>query len=495
MRPEYTNRRQPYTYRRPPEQKILIWTTLIASFILITLLILGIYYVVDPFFRLPTEPPTPPTGAPQPPGPTVPPIIYQIYYATRFGHGPIFFFFIFVILIFLNETSYIALAFLHRHFSRGRMRIISEWKHIPLVTIIIPARNEEKVIEGTILTILETDYPRKEIIVVNDGSTDRTEGVVRRYMKYGVRLINQPNAGKAVALNNGILYAKGEIIVVFDADTIVDTDAITKLANHFKDPDVVSVSGNVKVGNRINLLTHMQALEYVREINTRRRAFDLLNTIYVVPGAIGAFRKSSFSSMGMYDTDTVTEDMDVTIKLVKRGIVLYDGDAVSHTEAPEDLKGWSRQRSRWYGGTMQTIWKHRIAWWHYGTLSYVGFPFLMLSMFFTPVMELTALLVGVVYALLGLWAGIFLIFGFLAVLEFTSTIISIFIDEEDYKLIFYVPAYVLVYRYMLDIVRMKVFWDVLTGRTKWSRTGRYGDLQKKVRSSDRYGQLGKLKVR
>jgi len=461
-------------------RNLLIYVTALASYGLTAVLFYGIYSILEPQLSLPVS--SQPVEGPA--GPSMPNYLLFLYAAFRSGPALIYFFSLFLILVFLNEVSYILLGVLHKHVARGRLESVKNRLGVPLMSIIVPAYNEEKVIEQAIRTLLEVDYARKEIIVVNDGSVDRTREVVEPYAERRlVRLINRPNGGKAVALNTGIAAANGEIIVTVDADSLVERGSLKRLVAHFHDPDVAAVAGNVKVGNRVNLITRLQALEYIREINLRRRAFDLLNTVYVVPGAIGSFRKSVYRGVGSYDKDTVTEDMDATIKFVKTGhLVLYEADAIAHTEAPENLRDWFRQRMRWFGGSMQVVLKHHIAWWRHGALSLVGLPYLMLSMLFVPVVELTALAVGVVYAAVGLGAGIALAFLAAMGVELVCSIISIFIDNEDPRLVLYTPAYVLLYRYLSDIVRMRSLYNIYRGKLGWTRPERYGALPQKIGS-------------
>ncbi|MCK4223445.1 glycosyltransferase family 2 protein, partial [Candidatus Bathyarchaeota archaeon] len=163
----------------------------------------------------------------------------------------------------------------------------------PLVTVIVPAYNEEKAIGKTVDALLSLSYANREIIVVDDGSTDRTLEVARSYAKGDlVKALTKPNGGKWDALNIGIRGAKGEFIVCIDADTLLDPNAIQHLIKHFKDPNIAAVAGNVKVGNRRGILTKLQALEYVVGINLHRRSEAYLQNVTVVPGPIGAFRAS-----------------------------------------------------------------------------------------------------------------------------------------------------------------------------------------------------------
>ena len=200
------------------------------------------------------------------------------------------------------------------------LRVFDE-SYLPPVSVIIAAYNEAKVISKTIATLLNSDYPNLDILVVDDGSKDDTAGVVSA--AYGsdprVTVIKKPNGGKASALNLGIKQCRGEIIVALDADTVFARDTINKLVRHFADPSIGAVSGNVKVGNRNNPLTIWQAVEYITSQNFDRRAFDLLNCITVVPGAVGAWRKDAVILAGLYSSQTLAEDTDLTFKIRKLG--------------------------------------------------------------------------------------------------------------------------------------------------------------------------------
>lgn len=232
----------------------------------------------------------------------------------------------------------------------------------PLVSVVIAAYNEEKVINKTIHSVLQSDYRPLEVIIVNDGSTDRTEEVILQ--EFGnhpdVWVISKPNGGKTEAINLGYREAYGEIIVSIDADTIIAENTISLLVRHFIDPKVAAVSGNVKVGNVRNLLTLWQHVEYITGFNLERRAFDELNCIPVVPGAIGAWRKSAVEEAGYFQHDTLAEDTDITLTLLRHGYkVQFEDQSLAYTEAPEDMKSFLKQRTRWIYGTLQCLWKHR----------------------------------------------------------------------------------------------------------------------------------------
>ena len=177
-----------------------------------------------------------------------------------------------------------------------------------------------------------------------------------------VSAYRKENGGKASALNYGIAHAQHEIVIGLDADTIFDDDTVAELVQPLKDPSVGAVAGNAKVGNRINLVTRWQALEYVTSQNLDRRAFSLLDCITVVPGAVGAWRRSVVQQVGGFREDTLAEDQDLTLAIRRAGLsVAYADGAVAYTEAPDTLRGLAKQRFRWSFGTLQCTWKHRDA--------------------------------------------------------------------------------------------------------------------------------------
>jgi peptidoglycan-N-acetylglucosamine deacetylase len=234
----------------------------------------------------------------------------------------------------------------------------------PFVSVVIAAYNEEKVICKTVDSILASDYPRFEILIIDDGSKDETAVVVQEtYANHPlIRLIQKPNGGKSSAVNLGFKEANGEIIVALDADTLIAENAISLLVNHFKNENVAAVSGNVKVGNKGNLLTNWQHIEYVTGFNLERRAFAALNCITVVPGAIGAWRKTDVEKAGYFQEDTLAEDTDITLTLLRQGKTIeFEEKAYAYTEVPEDIKSLAKQRYRWVYGTLQCLWKHREA--------------------------------------------------------------------------------------------------------------------------------------
>jgi peptidoglycan-N-acetylglucosamine deacetylase len=250
--------------------------------------------------------------------------------------------------------------------------------HIP-VSVIIPAYNEEKVIAATVARILASDYRDLEVLVIDDGSQDRTADVVRENFSgaANVTLISIANGGKARALNLALERAHGDVVVALDADTQFDRETISRLVRWFVDPAIGAVAGNAKVGNRVNMITRWQALEYVVAQNLERRALAALGTLTVVPGAVGAWRRQVLLDIGGYPTDTLAEDQDLTIGLQQAGYkVHFDSSAAAWTEAPSSFRSLAKQRFRWAYGTLQCLWKYRHMTFNkrYGALGLVALP-------------------------------------------------------------------------------------------------------------------------
>jgi cellulose synthase/poly-beta-1,6-N-acetylglucosamine synthase-like glycosyltransferase/peptidoglycan/xylan/chitin deacetylase (PgdA/CDA1 family)/spore germination protein YaaH len=290
-----------------------------------------------------------------------------------------------------------SLAFAQWLRSRYRERIHAGSGFTPFVSIIVPAYNEELVIANTIRSLLASNYSDYEIIVVDDGSDDNTSKVVAN--EFGaeerVTLLTIANGGKASALNIGLRLARGEIVVALDADTVFGPETVGALAHRFYDKEFGAIAGNAKVGNRVNLVTRWQALEYITSQNMDRRAFASLNCITVVPGAVGAWRKDLLVEAGGFPSDTLAEDQDLTLHIRRFGYKIgYEETAVAWTEAPHNLSSLAKQRFRWSYGTLQCLWKHQDALFRprYGTLGFIAMPnvwiFQILFPLISPVMDL-----------------------------------------------------------------------------------------------------------
>jgi cellulose synthase/poly-beta-1,6-N-acetylglucosamine synthase-like glycosyltransferase len=271
--------------------------------------------------------------------------------------------FVTAIALGLSRLAFLAILSLwHRIRAPGREPPMLDAETGPLITVLIPCFNEAKVISASIERILHSNWPRLEVIVLDDGSTDATSAVVSE--AYGdeprVTLLTFPNGGKARALNRGLARAGGEVVVALDADTLFPPDTLPRLARWFVDPRVGAVAGNAIVGNRLNLITRWQALEYITAQNLERRALAALGAVTVVPGAVGAWRREALTQLGGYPADTLAEDQDLTLAFQRAGWrVEFDSSARAYTEAPDTVRGLLNQRFRWSFGTLQCLWKHR----------------------------------------------------------------------------------------------------------------------------------------
>jgi peptidoglycan-N-acetylglucosamine deacetylase len=278
---------------------------------------------------------------------------------------------------------------------RARRTGFGEDVFSPKVAVLIPAYNEEKVIERTIRAALRSSYRNLRVIVIDDGSKDRTLEVAkeafRREVAGGrVLILTKPNSGKADALNFGLQHLRPdeEIFVGIDADTVIARDAVALLVPHFANHKVGAVAGNAKVGNRVNLWTRWQALEYITSQNFERRALNTLGAVSVVPGAIGAWRVSAVREVRAFHTDTVAEDADLTMALLQNGYrVEYEDMALAYTEAPISANGLMRQRFRWSFGILQAVFKHRQAFARKGVLGWVALPNIIIFQILLPLVS------------------------------------------------------------------------------------------------------------
>ena len=356
----------------------------------------------------------------------------------------------------------------------------------PLVTIIVPAFNEQASLKHTIESLIECDYPNKQILIVDDGSTDRTYEIANSFAQKisngKFMVIRKENGGKSSAINYGLQFANGDIVVILDADSIIGRDALKELVKYFQYPDVVAVGGNIKASNRCSIITNCQALEYLIGINLFKRAFDIFGTVMVVPGALGAFRKSALIERGEYDKDTLTEDFDATIKLLKSGRSVQGSSfALSYTEAPSTLKDLYKQRIRWYRGNLQTLVKHRdiITSKKNQLLNSYAYPLSLLTMLLLPLLGIIVSAVTILALLNGEGMSILLYFLLFICMQVVLSAIAITMDNEDWKLLLYSPLFVVGYKQIIDILTLKSILDVIFKKNlKWTSPKRMGYLKR-----------------
>lgn len=351
----------------------------------------------------------------------------------------------------------------------------------PSVSVVIPAYNEGKVIEKTIHSILQSDYPDFEILVVDDGSTDHTASVIQKTFghDFRVRLVSKTNGGKASAINQGFFKSNGEIIIILDADTSVARNTISLLINHFTDERVAAVSGNVRIGNMRNLLTLWQHIEYVTGFNLEKRAFHELNCITVVPGAIGAWRKSLVSDAGYFKDDTLAEDTDITLKLLRQGYrITFEPLAYAYTEAPESLKNFIKQRFRWSYGILQCLWKHRLALFNpkQKTLGFIGMPNMCSQYFFQTVAPLADLVF--IAGLFGDAPKVMTYYVTFLLLDLFVAFYAFKLEKVSTKPLLSLLIQRLIYRQLLTYTVWKSFISAVKGvLVGWNKLKRSGNVQ------------------
>jgi cellulose synthase/poly-beta-1,6-N-acetylglucosamine synthase-like glycosyltransferase/peptidoglycan/xylan/chitin deacetylase (PgdA/CDA1 family) len=358
----------------------------------------------------------------------------------------------------------------------------------PAVTVLIPAHNEEGVIIQTLTSVLASDIRDLCVVVVDDGSTDKTGQLLDEHFAGDprVRIVHQVNRGKSAALSLAMSMADTEIVVTIDADTEIEPDAIGKMLRHFSDPKTGAVAGNVKVGNRSRWLTRWQALEYITSQNMEKRAFDLLNCITVVPGALGAWRKSAIEAAGGISADTVAEDADLTIAIRRLGWrVSYEEGAIAWTEAPETPGQLIRQRFRWTFGTLQSFWKHSDTLFRpkYGTLGWIALPNIFVFQLALPLISplIDLLFLGsVIWWALQKWhfswlpqihstnddilRSVFFFLGFLLIDILTCVIAFALERKEDWTLLVPVLLQRFYYRQLMYVVLFRSVKEAVSGR-------------------------------
>jgi cellulose synthase/poly-beta-1,6-N-acetylglucosamine synthase-like glycosyltransferase/spore germination protein YaaH/peptidoglycan/xylan/chitin deacetylase (PgdA/CDA1 family) len=356
------------------------------------------------------------------------------------------------------------------------------------VSIIVPAFNEEVNAIKTIENLLQQDYEDLEIVFVNDGSTDNTfEKVANAFANNDkVKVFTKLNGGKASALNFGIANSNGDHVVCIDADTQLMPDAISQLMKYFSEPAVGAVAGNVKVGNETSILTRWQSIEYTTAQNFDRRAFDLINCITVVPGAVGAFKREAIEKAGGFTSDTLAEDCDLTIRILRNGYEVRNcAEAIAITEAPETLKQFMKQRFRWNYGIMQSFWKNKDACFNprYKSLGLVALPNILLFQVLTPIF---APIADLFFILSLIWnrhdpesmRQILFFYGLFLVVDVAVSLLAFaFEKEKPYKLIWILPQR-FAYRQLIYVVLFRSIRKAIKGETQgWGVLKRTGNVK------------------
>jgi cellulose synthase/poly-beta-1,6-N-acetylglucosamine synthase-like glycosyltransferase len=345
------------------------------------------------------------------------------------------------------------------------------------ISVIVPAYNEEKSISATIESLLSQDYDNYEVVIVDDGSKDRTFETAKRYEGTQLRVIHQDNRGKAEALNTGIRASSGPIVLTVDADTRLNGGALRALATRFaSSPELGALSGNVKVDSPRGFLQRLQEIEYTTGIGLTRKGQSMLASVMVVPGPIAAFRKAAVEKVAYFSPDTFAEDFDITLAILKeRYRVEYEDKAIAYTIAPKGMEDLLKQRRRWYRGMMQVLQKHEDMFFRkkYGAAGLYGIPYMwydsvspLVNMF----LAFFAILAGLVT---GDWAPILLGLGGYWLLQTLVSISAIALDRERRLWQIALSPLLIFYSTFLDGIRSAAFIEeVLSLRMNWEKPAR-----------------------
>src|SRR4051812_15355929 len=387
----------------------------------------------------------------------------------------------FLLLLVLRHFILIWFSFLHQR----ELAYDDSPDIYPFISIIVPAYNEAEVISASLSSLLELRYPYYEIIAVDDGSDDGTYEKMKEFEgnHYGVRVqvFRKENSGKADTLNYGIRRSKAPIVVCMDSDSRLTPEALRYAIKHFHDPNVGAVAGNVKVINRHNIWTKLQALEYIEGLNIVRNAQAFFRSVNVIPGQIGIFRRKAIEATGGYDSDTFAEDFDMTVKILADGWKInYEPKAIAYTEAPEELLDIIQQRYRWSRGILQALRKQR----HLLTRSSGAIT--------TPLSLWYMIFEGLVWPAMNIFSNLFfvwiaLIYGMtkllvmwwilLTILDLLIAIHAILMEREDIGLAIYAVFYRSFYILIIDVTKLFATLEELVGLDmSWGKLARKGRI-------------------
>lgn len=406
----------------------------------------------------------------------------------------------------------------------------------PTVSVLAPAYNEEVTVVASVRSLLNLHYSRLEVVVINDGSKDRTIDVLIETFQlvaveptYDERIrtarlrglyrcpeypnlivVDKENGGKADALNLGLQVASGELICAMDADTLVEADALTRMVRPFlNDSHVVCAGGTLRVLNASEVrsgrvvqartprrpIEGFQAVEYVRAFLFGRLGLNRMGGNLIISGAFGLFRRASVLTAGGYAHDSVGEDMELVVRLRRLGIeqngpskAVFIPDPVAWTEVPSSLKVLSRQRDRWQRGLADVLWRHRgLAFRRrYGAMGWFVYPYYVLVELLSPVVEMTGLCLSLWQFASGQFDGSFAVLFFLTAYGYGAllSLFAMLLDEEIFArydgaqerlwLLLWALLENLGYRQVLVLARLQGLRKYLTGDTSWGKMERTG---------------------
>lgn len=388
--------------------------------------------------------------------------------AALFGLVPVLtVVFVTALLLFALQTWVIMPLAVYQYHQEPSVPPASE--PFPFVSVLIPAYNEEDSIGECIDSVLASTYPEDclEVIVIDDGSEERTYERATTHGNERVHVIQRENGGKHAALNMGLCFATGEFIVSIDADSLVAPDAIDTLVGQFQtDSNVGGLAGSVYVENDDSHLAKMQALEYAFSIQAFRRVYSLFDVVPVLPGCLAAFRREAIEGVWGFDPDTQTEDFDITVKILRDGWKTRHSPAKVSTYVPTDWRSFWRQRRRWFGGNVETLLKHRDVCSKpaYGFLHGFVIPVRWLSTVLIPLVS--TIVIAAVFWMLVFWPTGYVLAAALFFLFLTVLLlwVPVAMDDLDIKLLGYAPLFFVGYKHVLDTNLAISAWKVLRGR-------------------------------
>lgn len=356
----------------------------------------------------------------------------------------------------------------------------------PLVTVLLPAYNEAENIRSAVRSVLQNTYPNKEIIVLDDGSTDKTGDIVEEICKKNpgepLKLVRLENGGKARALRIGVELAHGELIAVVDGDAALDKQALGMLVRHFNDPKVGAVAGKVETAKEKTVLSAFQALEYAMGQNIDKRATSVVGAVSVVPGPAGVWRKSILVEAGGFPDDTLVEDQDMTLTVLRMGYhVLYEPRAITFTETPQTISNFLKQRFRWVYGTIQCFWKHKGV--------FIERPLSPLSILILPNIFFFGIVMPLAYPVIDLLLVGAIVFGasptiWVPIALFTAidmlyALWGVWEEKGSRSLVLYVPLQRFFYRQLLYYTVIKSVVRAIEGRgARWNKFTKAGETER-----------------
>lgn len=345
------------------------------------------------------------------------------------------------------------------------------------ISVIVPAFNEEKTIASSIESLLAQDFDKTEIVMVDDGSNDKTLQIARAFERSGLKVLHQDNKGKAEALNTGIRAATGNIVLTVDADTRLNPTALQMISDRFaSNLNLGALSGNVKVDKPTGLLQRLQEMEYATSIGLTRKGQSMLASVMIVPGPIAAFRKEVVEKVGFFSPSTFAEDFDITLAILRDHYrVEYEERAIAYTVAPKGIGDLLKQRRRWYRGMIQVLAKHEDMFLRkrYGIAGLYGIPYMWLDTV-SPVINLFLAIFAVLAGFVtGSWAPILVGLSAYWILQTAVAISAVALNRERRLWQIFFSPLLIFYSTFLDGIRVaSLMEEMLNIGMKWEKPTR-----------------------